>query len=87
MSKDVVAVLGHLCEGLQRFQEAGGACKPRLKANGISVACDDHNPIALTHCPFCGVLFTEAGEPPCHWTHCNCTPKEHEDQRAWLGDD
>lgn len=81
--KEPLPLRGHLCDGLKAFQAAGGGCKPRFKANGIVVACDDYNSVALTHCPFCGEVFTEPAELDCGMNYCDCTLEQHDDRAEW----
>lgn len=53
-------VLGHTCPGLDKFQGAVAyGCIPEIDADGTIRGCDDHNPVKITHCPFCGTKLEE----------------------------
>lgn len=57
-------VKGHMCPGLDRFQnrvnynmelEPGCSCIPIFDADGCCIGCDDTNRADIQYCPFCGV--------------------------------
>lgn len=62
-------VCGHMCEGLQTFQDAADyQCMPRLDDDGRVAGCDDTNPVPLRYCPFCALSLRcpGCGEPNGH---------------------
>ena len=67
-------VCGHMCEGLQTFQDAANTvCIPRLDDDGRVDGCDDFNPVPLRYCPFCALSLRcpVCGEPNGHTNSVN----------------
>lgn len=56
---EVVPVLGHMCEGMEKFQRAGVGCAPFLLQSGEVCGCDYYNKVPIEFCPWCGTKLAE----------------------------
>lgn len=56
---EVVPVLGHMCEGMEKFQRAGSGCAPFILEDGVVLGCDDYNKVPIEFCPWCGTKLAK----------------------------
>lgn len=47
-------VLGHTCEGLERWRNEDRACFLGISEDGLIGSCDADSKIPIRYCPFCG---------------------------------
>lgn len=53
------SVMGHLCEGLKKFQTEATGCAPSISEDGTVSGCDADNSVPIQFCPWCGVQLRD----------------------------